>query len=68
MIKKTEVPGIYKVCDGILINKDNEALSAYKRRKNREKNINDIGNIKEELSNLRTDIAEIKDLLRSLVK
>lgn len=68
MAQKTEVSGIYKVCDGILINKDNEALSAYKRRKQREENIKDISSIKEELSDLKTDIKDIKELLRSLVK
>ena len=25
-MKKTDIPGLYKVADGILINKDNEAL------------------------------------------
>ena len=42
MAQKTEVSGIYKVRDGILINKDNEALQAYKRKKLRENNINEI--------------------------
>lgn len=68
MEKKTEVDGIYKVRDGILINKDNDALKAYKNRKLRENSINEIGNIKNEVSSLKSDITEIKELLRSLIK
>jgi hypothetical protein len=30
---KTEVPGMYKVTEGIVINKDNDALMKYKARK-----------------------------------
>jgi len=68
MAQKTEVSGIYKVRDGILINKDNEALQAYKRKKLRENNIKEIENLKEDMVSLKSDIQEIKDLLRSLVK
>ena len=68
MAQKTEVSGIYKVCDGVLINKDNEALQAYKRKKARELNINEISNIKEDVTSLKSDIEEIKNLLRALVK
>lgn len=68
MAQKTEVSGIYKVCDGVLINKDNEALQAYKRKKVRELNINEISNIKEDVTSLKSDIEEIKNLLRALVK
>ena len=60
MSQKTEVSGIYKVREGVLINKDNEALQAYKRKKIRENNIKDIDNLKEDLS-------EIKKLLNCLV-
>ena len=68
MSQKTEVSGIYKVREGVLINKDNEALQAYKRKKIRENNIKDIENLKEDMVSLKSDIQEIKDLLRSLVK
>ena len=61
MAQKTEVSGIYKVCDGVLINKDNEALQAYKRKKARELNINEISNIKEDVTSLKSDIEEIKN-------
>jgi hypothetical protein len=68
MAQKTEVSGIYKVRDGILINKDNEALQAYKRKKLRENNINEIEIIKDNIQSLKSDLEEIKNLLRSLVK
>ena len=63
--KKTEVPGIYKVSEGVLINKDNLALQAYKARK--QKDIK-MRNMEEELSELKQDMKEIKELLRGLVK
>ena len=64
-MEKTEAPGIYKQRDGILINKDNEALSAYKKRLRREKSI-DI--MQTEMAELKNDIQEIKELLKGLVK
>ena len=66
MSQKTEVSGIYKVREGVLINKDNEALQAYKRKKIRENNIKDIENLKEDMVSLKSDIQEIKDLLRKI--
>ena len=65
MEQKTEVSGIYKVSEGVLINKDNTALQAYKAQKNKMKKID---NLEEEISNLRKDMDEIKTLLRGLVK
>jgi hypothetical protein len=65
MEQKTEVPGVYKVSDGVLINKDNTALQAYKAQKRRLKKID---NIEEEISSLRKDMDEIKTLLRGLIK
>ena len=56
----TERRGIYKMGKGILINRDAEALRAYKTRK---KKMNEIGIIKEELNSLKNDINEIKQLL-----
>lgn len=65
MEQKTEVPGVYKVSDGVLINKDNTALQAYKAQKRKLKKID---NIEEEISSLRQDMDEIKTLLRGLIK
>lgn len=65
MEKKTEVPGIYKVDEGILLNKDNDALRAYKMKKAKDLKINSM---EKEMSALREDLDEIKQLLRGLVK
>ena len=66
---KTEVPGIYKANDGVLINKDNEALQNYKKRRNgvRAKE-NKINTLEEKVDSLSNDIEEIKNLLKKLVK
>ena len=32
-MKKTEIPGVYKVAEGILVNRDTEALDKYKKRR-----------------------------------
>ena len=62
---KTEVPGFYKSHDGVLINKDNDSLLAYKKRKIKEHRID---NIIEEMDSIKSDLSEIKELLRGLVK
>jgi hydroxyethylthiazole kinase-like sugar kinase family protein len=63
--KKTEVPGIYKVSEGVLINKDNEALKAYKLRKEKDRKMAKLEN---EITVIKNDMQEIKELLRGLVK
>jgi hypothetical protein len=60
MAKKTVVPGIYKISEGILINKDNDALKAYKARKKKDRQIEEVQN---EVNELRKDISDIKGLL-----
>lgn len=62
---KTEVPGIYKVRDGVLINTDNTSLAAYKNKKKREKNIDKM---QEDIDSMKTDLEEIKDLLKGLAR
>lgn len=62
---KTEVPGIYKVRDGILINTDNSALAAYKNKKKREKRIDEM---QEEMVVIKNDLQEIKELLKGLAR
>ena len=64
-MQKTEVPGVYKVREGVLINNDSNALSAYKKQK---KKIGEIDNIKEDISELKKDLSEIKELLKGLAK
>jgi hypothetical protein len=66
MEHKTDVPGIYKNPDtGALINKDNKALQAYKLRKQKEDRFNMF---EEDVAGLKSDMQEIKELLRGLVK
>ena len=64
MIKKTQIPGIYKVSEGILINKDNDALRAYKARKNKDKQVEQV---QSEMNELKKDMSEIKSLLFELL-
>ena len=63
MEQKTEVSGIYKVREGVLINKDNDALKIYKHKKAKERRIDEIQN---DVLSLKDDIAEIKQLLKGL--
>jgi BioD-like phosphotransacetylase family protein len=64
-MEKTEVKGFYKKSEGVIINKDNESLKAYKRKKEQAKKMIELEN---DVSSMKDDIKEIKDLLRSLVK
>lgn len=64
MAKKTAIPGIYKVSEGILINKDNDALRAYKARKNKDRQIEQV---QAEVAELKKDISDIKGLLFELL-
>lgn len=67
-MQKTNIPGIYKVTEGILINKDNEALSRYKRKKETlRKNDERLDNIDNRVTSLSKDLEEIKTLLRNLM-
>lgn len=64
-MQKTEIPGVYKVGEGILINRDKDALAAYKLRKEKERRVQVL---EQNLNELKTDIEEIKVLLKGLVK
>lgn len=63
MSVKTDVPGIFKDGEGVLINKDNEALRAYRFQKQQRKKTNTI---EEEVKTIRRDLDEIKELLKGL--
>jgi hypothetical protein len=65
ILSKTDVPGIYKERDGILINKDDEGLMAYKQKKLQSKQMKTFEN---DIASLKNDMAEIKELLKGLVK
>ena len=64
-LQKTDIPGIMKDGEGVLLNVDNKALYGYKQGKLREGKINTI---EQELTELRNDMQEIKQLLKGLVK
>lgn len=64
-MQKTNVKGFYKTQEGYLINRDTDALNEYKAKKKKDFKIN---NIEEKMKNLESDIAEIKALLKGLVK
>lgn len=63
--RKTEKPGIYRSPEGFLINKDNEALAAYKKRKRKEQTVDLLQN---QINEIRSDLDEIKDLLKGLAR
>jgi len=63
--RRTDKPGIYRTAEGFLINKDNDALAAYKKRKRKEQAVDRIQN---QIDELKTDINEIKDLLKGLAR
>ena len=62
---RTDLPGVYRTPEGFLINKDNVSLNAYRAKRQREK---ELDTLKEDVSGLKNDLQEIKDLLRGLVK
>jgi hypothetical protein len=66
---KTEVPGVYKKSEGVLVNADNEALMKYrKKRELRISNENRINSMEDKVDRLSNDMEEIKSLLRKLTK
>lgn len=64
-LQKTEIPGISKAGEGILINTDNDSLRAYKSRKLKDRKLQELDDTMHEL---KKDISEIKELLKGLVK
>ena len=63
---KTEIEGIYRdVNNGALLNKDNDALSAYKKMK--QKN-NELEQMKTKVNSLDEEIKEVKTLLTKILE
>lgn len=62
---KTDVYGYYKTPVGAVVSKDMEGLSAYKKQKAKNTQLN---NMKSDIDHLKSDISEIKELLKGLVK
>lgn len=68
-LSKTEIPGLYKVTEGVLINKDNEALMKYKKRKETfNKNNRKMDVLENKINVMSKDMEEIKTILRALVE
>jgi hypothetical protein len=71
-MKKTEIPGVYKVAEGILVNRDTEALQKYKKRREikrrTEEQINTLEKKVSKIDKLESDLEEIKSLLKKLVE
>jgi hypothetical protein len=71
-MKKTEIPGVYKVAEGILVNRDTEALQKYKKRREikrrTEQQINTLEQKMSKIDKLESDLEEIKSLLKKLVE
>lgn len=64
-MEKTEVKGVYKKSEGVFINTDNSALIAYKKRKEQ---ANKLIELEKDVKGMKSDLEEIKDLLKGLVK
>lgn len=66
---KTEIPGVYKVSEGILVNQDNEALMKYKMKKKvfREKDMK-INNLETKVDTISKELEQIKELLTKMVE
>lgn len=63
---KTEIEGIYRdVNNGALLNKDNDALSAYKKMK--QKN-NELEQMKSKVNVLDEEIKDVKNLLKQILE
>ena len=65
MEQKTSIPGFYKVDESVVINKDNDALKAYKLKKEKDRLIKDI---QVEVNELKSDITEIKQMIKGLMQ
>lgn len=68
-MQKTEIPGIYKAKDGILVNRDNDSLKKYReRRASIRMKDGKINMLEQKVDSLTDEIQEIKLLLKKLVK
>lgn len=64
MSSKTEVPGIYKESEGILVNKDNDALIKYRKKREQiwQKDVR-INTMESKIDSLSKDMEQIKEML-----
>lgn len=60
-MQKTKYEGIYKQREGVLLNMDNEALKAYKAKKEKDRR---SATTEKKVEMLENDIREIKEMLK----
>lgn len=60
IVEKTKYEGIYKQKEGVLLNMDNEALKAYKTRKERDRK---SVSMEKDIESLKIGMQEIKEML-----
>lgn len=66
-MRQTEVPGIYKQSEGILVNKDKDSLERYRQRRElRQRKEKQINTLETKVESLVKDMEEIKSLLKQL--
>lgn len=64
-MQKTEIKGIVKAREGVLLNVDAESLANYKKRKLKEQKIN---RLEEEVGELKAMITEVMTILKGINK
>lgn len=64
-IGKTEIPGMIKVHEGIVLNTDKDALALYKKRKQK---MNKVDELEHEIKEIKNSVEEIKEMLRGIIK
>lgn len=72
-LQKTEVPGLYRNPESsALVNTDTNALQAYKLKKQKYKEMENVilttKKNADKINKLETDLSEIKEMLRQLLK
>ena len=68
-MQKTEIKGVYKVQEGILVNKDNESLMNYKARRQAQiEKENKINTLEKKVDALSDSITNVENLLKKLLK
>ena len=65
MEQKVDAPGFYKVDEKFIVNKDNNSLKMYKAQKAK---IAQLNNLENDVNQLKSDLSEIKEMLKGLVK
>lgn len=63
-MKKTIIPGIFKAGEGVLLNKDDSALKAYKARKKKDQKLDDVVS---EIDDMKKTMEDMKKMLMVLI-